>query len=79
MKNKRWHNYIWRILCIAILLLVMPASGTTQAQEVDGYWKLISVDVEKCHRACSLLFPITSAEVLEHSELKLKGKPFKHP
>ena len=47
MKNKRWHNYIWRILCIAILLLVMPASGTTQAQEVDGYWKLISVDVEK--------------------------------
>ena len=47
MKNKRWHSYIWMILCMAILLLIMPAGGTAQAQEVDGYWELISVDVEE--------------------------------
>ena len=53
MKNKRWHSYIWMILCMAILLMVMPASGTAQAQEEGGYWELISVDVEESTAALS--------------------------
>ncbi|TFG70505.1 MAG: hypothetical protein E4H27_05910, partial [Anaerolineales bacterium] len=47
MKNKRWHSYIWMILCMGSLLMVTPVSGTTQAQAGGGYWELISVDVEK--------------------------------
>lgn len=46
MKNKPWHSYTWMTLCIVILLMVMPANGTAQAQEGGGYWELISVDIE---------------------------------
>ena len=47
MKNKSWHGFTWIILCIASLLLVMPASGTAQAQDDGEYWELISVDVQE--------------------------------
>jgi hypothetical protein len=46
MKNKSWHICVWMILCIAGLFMVMPASGTAQAQAEGGYWELISVDVQ---------------------------------
>lgn len=47
MKKKSRQNCIWMILCIASLFMVMPASGTAQAQEEGGYWELISVDVQE--------------------------------
>lgn len=45
MNKKLWWTRI--IICMVTLLMVIPASGTAQAQEGDGYWELISVDVEE--------------------------------
>ncbi len=44
-KKTSWHIRIWMIIFIASLFMFMPAWGTAQAQEADGYWELISVDV----------------------------------
>jgi len=33
MKVNLWHRYTWMIICAAVLLMVMPARGTAQAQE----------------------------------------------
>ncbi|NMB87061.1 MAG: hypothetical protein GYA17_01800, partial [Chloroflexi bacterium] len=45
MKNKSWRRFTWMILWFAGLFMLLPASGTAQAQEVDGYWELISDEV----------------------------------
>ncbi len=45
MKNKSWQRYSWMILCVTSLFMLIPAGRTVQAQEEDGYWDLISVDV----------------------------------
>jgi hypothetical protein len=43
MVLKKKPAYLWVILCITILLMVIPASKTAQAQEGDGYWELIGI------------------------------------
>ena len=45
MKKTSWLIRIWLSLWLASLFIGMSVSGTVQAQEADGYWELISVDV----------------------------------
>jgi len=69
MKNKPQSTFTWMILCIVSLFIFMPASGTVRAQENDGYWELISVDIQEAPSDRFTAYNISRGSAMFRNEL----------
>ncbi len=69
MKNKSQRTFTWMILCMVSLFVFMPVSGTVRAQENDGYWELISVDVQEAPAERFTAFNIGRGSAMFRNEL----------